>query len=151
MEQTEGENIVRVKRDKPTFPDADLGKPIQLGDYMNYVREDDCFGRAWEAKSEDCAICADCDICSIIVADKQSKMVKEKEAKEVFLDMMDFDAVADELMIWLALGEKPIAELFEKVKLMAKTDDDETVALWIKGFVKSQPKVSVKKGIVKLK
>lgn len=130
----------------------DLTIPIDLS--VMELRDDDCFGKAWDASNNDCARCADREVCAILykaLVDKRAKDV-EKKIGSKFLDEADFDNLTTKkLLSFIKSGETTSKDLLEEGMRLANCDDVMAVKEHIKAWVKENDFVSIKGGIVWLK
>lgn len=142
----------RVKRLKPTYPNIDLTKPVDLSQIMP-VDENDCFGRQWKPDHKFCAVCADNEMCGIKYNALQTKQVKKLEKeKDGYLDNMHFDSIDhDDLKTWLKMKPRTTTEFIDKVARFSKCPDRTTVEYWCRSFVVETRGVSTKGGIVIVK
>jgi hypothetical protein len=72
---------------------VDLFKPLDL-DKIG-TSEDPCFGKLFDPKEEECKICGDCEICSIIMGQKLHLQRAELEKETRFKDLEEVDLLKD--------------------------------------------------------
>lgn len=129
--------------------ELDLTVPIDLSTME--IKDDDCFGKAWDTASNDCARCADRDVCAILfkaLVDKRAKQVEEKIGTK-FLDEADFDNLnTKNLKKFIKSGKTTAKDLLEEGMRLSNCDDVMAVKEHIKTWVKENSFVSIKGGIV---
>ena len=131
--------------------EVDLKIPVNVSDFP--TKENDCFGNMWDMSSRECPQCADKDLCAIIfkgnVVDKRGQEIKEELGLNHYLDERDFAAVTHKKLIeFVKSGETTTEELKEFVAKEAKCDDMVAVVNKIKNWIKSEPSVYTKGGVV---
>lgn len=147
------EDIEVIPRKSSTHKNIDLTKPVNGNEVMAADIEqhgESCFSYMWDVTTEKCSLCHDCDMCGIQFHKRLKKRVKKfEDENETTLDMNDFDGInKDTLMIWLKRQERTFVEFVAKVDEMANCADKETVRLWARSFIKDNPLLGIKEGIV---
>ncbi len=147
----------RTPRENPTHV-VDLARPLSKEAKKDIAMKenDSCFGLEWDNADNNCAICADNELCCIFhrsVVDKKSKSI-EKARGIFYLDRTDFENIDKEKLLFqidLKSGTMTSAELIDYLKNEAKTSDDVAVVEWLKEFKKESGKFSIKEGLVYFK
>ena len=124
-----------MKKAKTIKQEVDFLKPVIIPD----VDPEDCFGNEYSFRDNDCSVCADDTMCSLVYADKLKKQIKQTEKDSgPFLDMTDFSSVD-----WVKIAQKAkeyadagepmtFAELEEAIATIARTKDSVAVIEFIK-------------------
>lgn len=142
----------RVPREKKTH-NVDLTVPINAKLIMSNDKDEhgvSCFTHLWDMTHEKCIMCGDNEMCGIMFHKRQKKAVKAmEESMNAVMDLVDFDGInTNELLLWLKAKPRRTGELVEKVALMSKCAEEETVRYWVRSFIKDNPRLSVKDKIV---
>lgn len=146
---------LRKTREKPTYPKLDLLLPVgaEIKAKLMEKEKDTCFGKHWDPVENDCAICADSELCCILkqeAVNASARGVEKKRGVE-WLDKADFENLKDEDIIFMCdlnSGHLTTQELIKDVLRHAKSSDEVAATEWIKRFKTRHPEVSIKKGIV---
>jgi hypothetical protein len=120
-----------MKRQYKSIPtDVDFSKIVKVNDFT--IDEDDCFTKMYDPSTNDCALCADCDLCSILFNKTVSVSLKKKFNDEFgqTADTYDFESVKSS-----KLGDKlstnpgvyTRADMFDVVKKLSKCDCNDLV------------------------
>lgn len=153
-------NLSRLPRKIKLLPETvEMGIPLDINgsiseDIYNriiFMSEDvnDCFGKDFDIRQNDCAGCADNEVCGIIFGNAVRAKVKEMDKINKYLDVADFSLIDDELLaIWVKQKERTVDELFDKISTDAKCADEVAVVEWIKRWVKGNEKLYIKDGII---
>lgn len=72
---------------------VNLLKPLDL-DKLG-TAEDPCFGQLFDPKAEECKICGDCEICSIIMGQKLHLQRNQLEQESKFKDLDEVEILKD--------------------------------------------------------
>lgn len=142
----------RITKSENRFSDLDLTVPINTQDIMSKIKSDDCFGKAWDIRTLECAKCGERDVCGIVF---NSNVVKPKveqvqqDQGAIFLDLADFDRVTKkDIFNWVVSGETKAKELLAYVMGKAKTDDTKAGVEWLKRFITNTEGINTKAGVV---
>ena len=150
------ETDIRKNRNDKTHK-QDLSKPLNLQEVMDedidVHGEDSCFGTEFDIEHKKCSICADSEVCGIMFHNIQKRTVKRFERDNVpLLDLTDFDGIDyDTLVIWLSSKPRTVDALFDKVQEISKCPDDDTVAYFVRSFIKDSPRLYTQDSIVKIR
>lgn len=139
----------RNPRSKETYPDVDFTIPLDHQKFMEKATS--CFGKMWNITTNECAQCADRDVCGIIyraVPDKKAEELEEKNGTK-FLDRTEFrDINPDSVEEWITSGVTTTKELIAQVMATAETDYKPAAIAWIKKFIQERDNIYTKAGIV---
>jgi len=99
-------------------PELNMMEPLQL-DKLGTV-DDVCFGKHHDLTADECSVCGDAEICSIVCAQKLHSKRKELEEQKEFKDIEKIDLTWKELSKTLKRILKkyktlPISKLKDKV------------------------------------
>lgn len=146
----------RVSHENKEFP-VDLSKAVTKEMKENIStkikKDDSCFGRLWDGSTNECASCADNEVCCIFTRDNTSKKAKiiERNTGALFLDKADFTLInEDDLLFEIGLhsGSMTKEEFLLKVMKKARCSDEVAASEWIKRFKAKYTKIKFKQGIV---
>ncbi len=142
----------RVKRLKPTYPDIDLRKPVDLK-AIKPKDDEDCFSREWMPDHKFCVVCADNEMCGIRYNALQNKKVKKLEQeKGGYLDNMHFDSIdLESVEDWLAKKPRTTQQFIDKITEVSNCSDETTAAYWCKSFIVERKRFGIKNGMVIVK
>lgn len=139
----------REINEKPSI-EVDLTKPINHEDVKSKVTGA-CFGKEWDMGSRECPLCADNEVCGIIMGGAVKQKVKTVEdAHAMFLDATDFLNLGkdgNKILEHIESGVTTTQQLIAKVKEIAKTADDYAAIEWVKRY-KAKGTITIKQGIV---
>lgn len=144
-------NISRQASKVKHFNELDLLSTVIREDMLDTKETTDCFGH-WDLRDKSCSVCADNEVCGIVTAERLQKKAKEMEKIEKYLDVSELDVLDKEVIkVWLAIKERTVDELVDKVMAESKNYDETAVIEWIKRFIKGDDELYTKDGIVKLR
>lgn len=115
---------------KSSKTSVDLTQAVNFDEFT--LKENDCFGRLWDPRENDCAVCADCQLCGIVFNEKTVKAKrKQLEAeKGPFLDQVKplsneaANNLNNSILGMITDGDSiSINDLYDAVKKLTKSKD----------------------------
>ena len=80
---------MRKSRNEIDKESVDMLQPIDVTIFG--TKDDPCFGKLYDITAEECKICGDCELCSIVNAQNLKKQRLKIEANTILKDMEPFD------------------------------------------------------------
>lgn len=105
----------------------DLTEPLDITTVV--VDPNECFGQAWDPRTDECKLCADSVVCSIVKKKGVvAKAAKQEEAEGPYLDMARMNKVTDaEIEDWLDHNDKPELDMMlDALLAMGRTQDEQS-------------------------
>lgn len=144
----------RIPREEPTYK-INLMKPVTqtAKDKMIAKESDTCFGKHWDAAENECSMCADTELCCLLMRDKNAVRARALEEKNgvKWLDKSDFSRVDKKKIIFqcdLKSGDLKTDDLITEVLNQANSSDKEAAVEWIKRLKAEDTRLTMKKGYV---
>ncbi len=100
---------------------------------------EDCFTKQWSPAATLCSLCADNELCSILLRRRNKKKEKQVPKNTAnFLDESDLRGVKDETLLSLLQKYKDVylEDLIVTVGKLAKLDDEVALRRWVERFLK---------------
>ena len=138
-----------MREPKKDATEVDLTIPLNKA----ALTKQGCFGKEWDVTANECRVCADRDVCGILFKDVVDAKAEEHEAAtgSTFLDKSDYNFTDEERAAIVAKIESGVTtakELKSFIMEAANSSDETAGILNTKRFVKSEPSVYTKDGVV---
>ncbi len=136
-------------RKKPTFPDLDYSKPVDIKAIEATASEADCFTYLWEPQDKACTLCNDNMICGIMFNSRQTKHITQHEKENGnYLDNIHFDSInKDDVMVWLKHKPRTLKQFNALIHKHSECPDLQTCQYWCRSFLREH-KIKTVEGII---